>query len=1111
MGDEFGYHPMETDFSRLAGDRVASTLLVVGPVGTSGDLLSECVHLVGEVRLLDQPDVDLPRGAYWFDGWNEAMIVTGPALGGSPATVSLEDLDDDHPLAHALGWARHWWSRAATLRPPRFRVHDEAMITPGGMIVDVRRRTYATGQWMYEVRIDGRLSMVGEASLDDVPGLGGPLEWTRSRPVAANRFATTLTRAKLRDRFTDTVFAFRATRTIFRSYQFKPIMKVLQTGRSRLLIADEVGLGKTIEAGLVWTELEARGDADRVLVVCPSVLVEKWRQEMDERFGFDLIELNSAGLRDLLSKASTGRLPKRAAYVVSLQLLRTWEGLQDLAEFQPSFDLVVVDEAHAMRNTDTASFALGSLLSDWARNLIFLTATPVNLRSTDLYSLMRLLQPGELGDQFTFELQLEPNAVLHRLQVSLFDQDVTSTQRLAMLDELGDMPFGRPLLNRPEARLLRGILEDGPLSPSGQAHARRLLLELNTTSSVVTRTRKVEVQEDKSVREPRSLEVTWNEVESAFYRDYLDWCVRRAALAGTPLNFSMQMPLRLASSCLPAAAASVAAWPPRSHDEDGDGSRAELTPSQSEPPHPGLLLAARELGGVDSKFDSLLGLLQTILAEGRQALLFTFSRATLDYLARRLVGHARVAVLHGGVDKRARHEVMADFRAGRYDLVLATRVASEGLDFEFCSVLINYDLPWNPMEVEQRIGRLDRIGQKAEKILVFNFHTPDTIESSILQRVLDRIGVFERSIGELEPIVQDRWRDLRQVAFDFSLSEQQRQLKTDQVLAAIETQAIDLRELQAASDYLLTTDDAPVDGMEEDLVRSGRYVGQRELALLLNDWAETSGSRPGSWDEGTSVFRFRGTSAMAKQLEGLVGSGARSRLEVQASIDALRSESEIYLALDQEVSRTSGLDLLTASHPLTLAALQVPGHELARFASLQLESSGSIRPGRFLVQSAVATWQGVRPTKELWHAAVDLETLQASEEVGDAVFAAVANGDLNDADPRTGDLSMAVARTSQMLLERQVAEESERRAVNDALVETRLASASTMHQRKTADLRARRQGLLDKDDRRMASLFDAQIRHEAQRFERLTNDLADKYACGLYVEPLAVCVVEVVS
>jgi hypothetical protein len=98
-----------------------------------------------------------------------------------------------------------------------------------------------------------------------------------------------------------------------------------------------------------------------------------------------------------------------------------------------------------------------------------------------------------------------------------------------------------------------------------------------------------------------------------------------------------------------------------------------------------------------------------------------------------------------------------------------------------------------------------------------------------------------------------------------------------------------------------------------------------------------------------------------------------------------------------------------------------------------------------------------------------------------------------------------------MLLERQVAEESERRAVNDALVETRLASASTMHQRKTADLRARRQGLLDKDDRRMASLFDAQIRHEAQRFERLTNDLADKYACGLYVEPLAVCVVEVVS
>jgi len=1112
---ECGYSPIELEVTDLAAVERLDRLLMVGDVAELGRVLSDLMGRVLEVRLLADPDVDLPRGLYWFSmsGVRQAMVVCGPAAHGDPISAAATALDQDHPLSHARGWIEHWWESSPGLPVPSFAVMDEAMLTTSGEVVTLRSRQFTGGQWMYEARVDGRHQSVSERSLREVPGTGGPLQWVREPPVSADRFSATLTRAKLRDRFTDTVFSFRASRTLFRSYQFKPIMKLLQTGRSRLLIADEVGLGKTIEAGLVWTELEARRNADRVLVVCPAVLVLKWKQEMEERFGFELVELDGPGLDSFLDRISTGRLPRRVSYIVSLQRLRAWQGLKEAADFAPEFDLIIVDEAHAMRNTETASFALGSILSEWAESLIFLTATPVNLRSRDLYSLMRLLVPGELGDEFTFELQLEPNALLHRLQVSLFDRSVTAGQRLSMLDELGSTTFGAPLMGRPETRLLRELLADEVLLPATVARARRLLLELNTTSAVVTRTRKVEVQEAKAVREPRPVEVNWVDLERDFYAEYLTWCKARAVLAGTPLGFSMQMPLRLASSCLPAAASQVLDWQPAGGDtgnDDGDGPEAGLTPSQQLPPHADLLVAAQRLGNRDTKFDQLVDVLTVMRPTNRQILLFTFSRATLDYLARRLAGQVRLAVLHGGVDKRTRHKVMADFRVGAYDLVLATRVASEGLDFEFCSILVNYDLPWNPMEVEQRIGRLDRIGQREEKILIVNFHTPDTIESRILDRILDRIGVFERSIGELEPIIQDQWLELRRVAFDFSLSEEQRALKTEQVLAAIETQGLNRQDLEAAADFLLTADEAPIDGMEDDLVRTGRYVGQQELALLLDDWARTAGAPPVEIDSANRVVRFRGVPAMAKSLEGLVQDGERSRAEIQESVSALRSEQDVYLALDPEVSRTKGLDLLTASHSLTRAAVRVAGHEQGRFARVRLDSAPEgVIPGQYAVQIAVATWTGLRPAREVWTAAVEVATGTAVPGVGDALFSAIANGELTEGQADGPALTDAVTQTSDLLLQRQVAEDAERREVNDALLDARRAGMHTMHQRKLEDLRARRSLLIDRGNTRMAALFDAQIGRELQRFVQLSAEIAERAESGLTTEPLAVCLVEV--
>ncbi|MEQ3553908.1 DEAD/DEAH box helicase [Pseudonocardia nematodicida] len=391
--NSFGYHPNPKDLAALLGTVRFPRLLVVG--GSVPDV----VDLAEGVRVLSS-DVDLPRGLYWFGGL-EVPIAMVVHVGGETATgvaVPLADLGDDDPVRNAWDWAEDLWEAADGVPAPAFRVGDGVVTRADGKDTRVSGRKYLGGSWRYEVRLDARTTHVVEAALEHAPTAGGPIDWVRSEPATVERFGATLTRAKLHSALTDTVFSFRATRTLFRPYQFKPVLRLLQTGATRVLIADEVGLGKTIEAGLIWTEFEARNAAARVLVVAPSSLVGKWQREMDERFGFELTELDTAGLRRFLEQHSQDRLPRRFQYVTSLERLRKWDGLTELAESPPQLDLVVVDEAHQMRNPGTRSHALGELLGEWADARVFLTATPVNLGEDDLSSMLELLAPEDFDD-----------------------------------------------------------------------------------------------------------------------------------------------------------------------------------------------------------------------------------------------------------------------------------------------------------------------------------------------------------------------------------------------------------------------------------------------------------------------------------------------------------------------------------------------------------------------------------------------------------------------------------------------------------------------------------------------------------------------------------------
>ncbi len=1100
-----GYHPLVTDATAMLATGLFTDVLALGPD------LPDPAGAVERVRQLVVPTVSLPEGVYWFGDLEPAplLVVTSGAMPGAGIHEPAAEVAEDSPVASALGWFDHLWDDADEVPLPRFDVTDE-VITQAGQDGMIKSRQFAHGRWVYQVFAGSRIQRIEENALLPRPTVDSPEAWVRTEPAPAERLAATLTRAKLEKQFTDTVFSFRATRTIFRPYQFKPVMKLLSTGSLRLLIADEVGLGKTIEAGLLWTELDARRHANRVLVVCPSALLTKWQLEMRERFGFELTELTGTGLADLKDRLESDRLPRRRAWICSVERLRAWKGLADVEELGLQLDLVIVDEAHVFRNSNTKSHALGELLSRWADAYVLLSATPVNLRNNDLYNLLELLVPGEFQDLADLQERIEPNRVLNRVTGSLLDTSVSNSTRRRWLSDLSDSTFGRIIAMRPDFVLLCEILERPHLSPADVVQVKRICSELGGLSAQVTRTRKIDVQENKAVREPRPVKVRWTRREHDFYQAYLQWCIERARVRDTPLHFGMQMPLRLAGSCLPEAAALVLAWGQAPGVRDEVNARAETSVGVSGPDVPPST-RLRDLAAavdVDAKLEQFLRVVDNLINQGRQGLVFTFSRRTLSYLERHLRGRCRTAVLHGGVGRDDRARIMADFRAGGYDIVVATKVASEGLDFEFCSVLVNYDLPWNPMEIEQRIGRIDRIGQTEQKVVIINFTTPGTIESDILERVLTRIGIFEHAIGALEPIIESMWPDLESSLLDFSLTPAQRAQRTQEFLAAVAEQERAADEIESAAPHLISSDGVDIEGLEPDLLASGRYVGQQELALLVSDWVGSYEGRCRISGDNVTVI---GNSELAGHVRDLAQRGEKTRSEVDRILSDLTHQLPIQLSLDQETSRVTGVPLLTANHPLVRAALHVPGHRQTRFSAITMPAhDAAVAPGTYLVHLRVANWNGVRPLHEVWTVTVDARTLQPATDLGDRLMAAVAAGSLRPAwFDGAIDLHPALSVSNDLLLQRQIRIRDTLTAENEAFLASRRLSVEQVHQRRTQALESRIATLRTRGRERMVPLFEAQQQREDNRFAGLLQDISARSTAMLSTEDLAVCVVEV--
>ena len=432
---------------------------------------------------------------------------------------------------------------------------------------------HAAGALMVQVRFgDGQVKWLPHSALEPVPSEAESASdrFASGRFVGPDWLRRTLTRLRVIGRLSDVVYSMEATETDFYAYQFKPVIKLMNSPTDALLIADEVGLGKTIEAGLVWTELRARLECDRLLVACPKTLCQKWQDELARRFG---VEAQIADARELLGALMRARDSGRGfALVCSMQGLRPPRGWdnddsesetgsgsarRDLARFldeasedEPLIDLLVFDEAHHMRNPDTLLNRFGRLANSVASHRLFLSATPIHLRNRDLHSVLAMVDPDTFEFESTVNDLIATNAPIIAARDSLLRADGSVAEALERLDEAQDHEI---LCNSKALARIRKELTETNFDNSKRAELAARLERVNQLANYVTRTRRRDVQEFRVVREPKAPVLEMSADERYFYDEISEIVSSYAWDRDANELFLLSTPQRLLTSSLAAA------------------------------------------------------------------------------------------------------------------------------------------------------------------------------------------------------------------------------------------------------------------------------------------------------------------------------------------------------------------------------------------------------------------------------------------------------------------------------------------------------------------------------------------------------------------------------
>ncbi|MBI9082064.1 MAG: DEAD/DEAH box helicase family protein [Desulfobacterales bacterium] len=455
-------------------------------------------------------------------------------------------------------------------------------------------------------------------------------------------------------------------------YQEETAKKVLKRFRGRALLADEVGLGKTIEALIVFSEYYRRGMIKSGLILTPTPLVSQWQEELKSKFGLDIPSTDDADYR---SKGS--RFWQEPFILASINLAKSKKNYEPVTGRE--YDIVIVDEAHHLKNRNTLNWKLVNALKK--KYLLMLTATPVENNLMELYNMITLLKPGQLKTASAFR----------------------------------------------EEFMTRG----DPTDPQNKEKLKDLL------GAVMIRNTRALANIDIPPRFAQTIRTEATRTEKELYERITGLVRRINAEDGNQRKLLLKHLLA----------------------EAGSSPRAvSLTLNRMIDQRDLLLAHEEEIRAIENLCRSMdhtgknRSLLQTIKANPGKIIVFVKYLGTMEHLSE-FLSWERIpfSVFHGGMNNQEKDRQIDDFMQ-KTDILLTTEIGGEGRNLQFCHQMVNYDLPWNPMKIEQRIGRIHRLGQKNE-VRIFNFCNADSIEDHILEILDKKINMFEMVIGEIDMIL----------------------------------------------------------------------------------------------------------------------------------------------------------------------------------------------------------------------------------------------------------------------------------------------------------------------------------------------------------------------
>jgi superfamily II DNA or RNA helicase len=880
------------------------------------------------------------------------------------------------------------------------------------------------------------------------------------------------------------IYAISASRTNFYTYQFKPLLKLLNSGNQRLLISDEVGLGKTIETGLILTELKKRKDLKRILVVPPSHLVTKWQIEMRNRFELDFDVLDKKRALNFLKRYEDEGDEATLRGILSLQTLRGKALTEQWETVCPHLDIVIFDEAGRLRNTGTKSNKIASNLIENCDSAILLTATPVQTKTQDLFNLLNLLDPDEFDHFELFQSRLESNEpVLKALRMlrhsgkSLEDclQVLREVEYTSLSKRFTDNPIYGDIIERLSAienPTQRELIE-----------LQRDINALNVFGHIINRSRKIEVHESKPQRKAHIIPVDPSPDEMNFYNLITEYCRKEYSEHGeNVVAFVAITRQRQVSSCMPAMISrykdDIASFLDSAeisdiNPEDYDVNSEDDSVKTSNPPIRNFEHLKSSLEQNDSKLKIFFKLLEKLDKEepGRKIIVFSFFKLTLYYLQKKLLDKKiQCELISGDVPTHA-DDPNKDERGKRIErfrsnpdvrILLSTEVGSEGLDFQFAHILINYDLPWNPMVVEQRIGRLDRLGQKSDKVLIYNLSMKGTIEDKILHRLYNRIGIFESSIGDLEAILGEEVSQLTRDLFTRRLSPDEQERRIEQSAEVIKRRQMELEEFEQEASVLIGNDEFFMDEIDK-AKQNHKYVDGEELIIYIRDFLKEH-YKACRLEEADSERVYQLTVNEELRLftrQRVASNDLGLRLFLNRS-----AYGSIKITTNPEIAQEDRkIDFLTFHHPLVRAITSYYNEN-----SNELHPVSHVKLATNICKTGVYVWflylfeiNGARPLKDIDVAVISTDNNEPLDEddssnlLVDMVLhgKAVPPGERGMSDLRSPDL---VKLADELFVGRLKNRLNDLKRANDALVSNRLSSLEESFNRNML----KRQTLLEK-------------------------------------------------